>query len=168
MPATLPDMLKTQAMLEWEYAPQLGRTTAQAIASSHEHLEAMRSTHSDHEIALPFFELDSFAAGQGYYSGLPASIRREQMDRIEALYDQLYPSLRVYVFNARRVFSAPITIFGPLLAAIYLGRNYVVFRDVERVRGITRHFDWLIREAEVSDREFPAYLARLRAENGLA
>ncbi len=168
VPATLPDMLKTQAMLEWEYAPQLGRTTAQAIATSHEHLEAMRSAHSDHEIALPLFELDSIAAGQGYYSGLPASIRAEQLDRIAALYDQLYPSLRVFVFDARRVFSAPITIFGPLLAAIYLGRNYVVFRDLERVRGITRHFDWLIREAEVSDREFPAYLARLRVENGLA
>ena len=31
VPATLPDILKTDDMLEWEYRPHLGRTTDQAI-----------------------------------------------------------------------------------------------------------------------------------------
>jgi transcriptional regulator with XRE-family HTH domain len=167
VPATLPDMLKTQAMLEWEYAPQLGRSSAQAIRSSQEHLQTMRSGRSDYEMAIPTFELNAFACGEGYYAGLPRSIRRDQLAQIEEIYDQLFPSLRIFAFDARRVFSSPVTIFGPLLAAIYLGRNYVVFRDVERVRGITGHFDWLVREADVSDRDFPNFIRRLRVENEL-
>ena len=78
-----------------------------------------------------------------------------------SLHDQLYPTLRIFLFDARRVFSAPITIFGPLMAVVYLGRNYVVFRDKERVRGITAHFDWLIKEAEISARSFPDHLNTL-------
>ena len=30
VPATLPDMLKTRALVDWEYAPQLGRSAEQA------------------------------------------------------------------------------------------------------------------------------------------
>ena len=168
VPASLPDMLKTPAMLEWEYAPHLGRTARQAIATAEEHLGWMRSSGSDYEIALPLDELQSFASGTGYYARLPKDIRKEQLALMRELHDQLYPTLRVFVFDARRVFSAPITIFGPLLAVIYLGRNYVAFRDLERVRGITGHFDWLIREAEISARGFPDHLERLARREGLS
>jgi hypothetical protein len=37
---------------------------------------------------------------------------------------------------------------------IYAGRHYVAFRDRERVQAMSRHFDWLVREATVSDRDF--------------
>ena len=80
------------------------------------------------------------------------------------LYAQLYPSLRLYVFDARCLFSAPITVFGPLLAALYLGRNYLVFRDTARVDAMAAHFDWLVREAVIGARDFPSLLARLRKE----
>jgi hypothetical protein len=79
------------------------------------------------------------------------------------LTDQLYPSLRLYLFDARRVFSAPITVFGPLLAVVYLGRSYVAFRDHARVDSVAQHFDWLVREAQVAAREAPAHLRGLRA-----
>lgn len=164
VPATLPDMLKTRALTEWEYEPHLGRTTDQAIGASEDHLAWMRSARSDHEIALPLHEVESFARAEGYYRGLPAAIRRAQIDHLLGLYKQLYPSLRVYLFDARRVFSAPLTVFGPLLAAVYLGRNYIVFRDRERIEAISAHFDWLVREAPVSARDLPSVLARLREE----
>lgn len=164
VPATLPDMLKTNAMLDWEYAPHLGRTTRQAIASSADHLAWMRAGNSDYEIALPVFELESMARAEGYYRGLPLDVRREQLDRLEHLHTQLYPSLRLFLYDARRLYSAPVTIFGPLLAVIYLGRNYISFRDRERVRAITFHFDWLIREADGSARGLPERLDALRAE----
>lgn len=164
VPATLPDMLKTPEMLEWEYKPHLGRTTGQAIATSADHLDWMRQGHSDYEIALPWYELDSMARATGYYVGLPPDVRRRQLARIREIHDQLYPSLRIFLYDARRVYSSPITIFGPLLAVIYLGRNYVAFRDRDRVRGITAHFDWLIREAFVSARELPQVLTDLDAE----
>lgn len=162
VPATLPDMLKTPEMLRWEYEPQLGRTAEQAIGASEDRLRWMRNARSDYEIAVPAHELRSFADGTGYYAGLPLAIRRAQIDRLLELLDQLYPSLRLYVFDARRLFSAPITIFGPLLAVLYLGRHYLAFRDSDRVTGITQHFDWLVREAEVGARDVPALLTRLR------
>jgi hypothetical protein len=57
VPATLPDMLKTREMLEWENAPHLGRTTIQAVNASEYRLTWMRSSTSDFEIALPIYEL---------------------------------------------------------------------------------------------------------------
>jgi transcriptional regulator with XRE-family HTH domain len=163
VPAALPDMLKTRALLEWEYAPHLGRTTDQAIGASEDRLAFMRQGHSDYEIALPVHEIVSFARAEGYYTGLPAGLRREQLARIRALHDQLYPSLRLYLFDARRVFSAPVTVFGPLLAVLYLGSNYLAFRDSARVQAITRHFDRLVREAEVPARALPEFLDALPA-----
>ncbi|MEL7405093.1 MAG: helix-turn-helix transcriptional regulator [Pseudomonadota bacterium] len=158
VPAGLPDMLKTRAMLEWEYAPHLGRSTAQAIVASEERLDWMRGTQSDYEIALPLYEMDSFIAGEGYYAGLPKNVRLEQIAYFRELSEQLYPRLRLYLFDARRLYSAPITIFGPLLAVIYVGRNYMAFRDTERVQALTTHFDQLVREAYLSARDLSAYI----------
>ena len=102
VPATLPDMLKTRAMVEWEYAPQLGRTAEQAIGAFEDRLKWMRGAGSDYEIALPLHELTAFATGTGYYEGLSADIRRDQLQHLITLCDQLYPSLRVCLFDARR------------------------------------------------------------------
>ena len=164
VPATLPDMLKTPRMLEWEYEAALIRTTQQAIGASQDRLAWMRKSRSDYEIALPYHEIVTFARGEGYYAGLPAEVRREQMDWLLDLLEQLYPSLRVYLFDARRVFSAPITVFGPLLAVLYLGRHFLAFRESGRVASFTEHFDWLVREAETGARDLPALLQRLRDE----
>jgi len=164
VPAAMPDIIKTHAMLQWEYEPHLGRTTEQAIGASEDRLSWMRGSRSDYEIALSVHEVESFARGEGYYRDLPAQTRRDQIDRMLALHEQLYPTLRIYLFDARRLFSSPITIFGPLLAVLYVGRYYVGFRDRERVQGFTVHFDQLVRETTVSDRDLPAFLAELRAE----
>ena len=161
VPAALPDMLKTRAMLEWEYAPHLGRTTAQAITASEDRLAFMRDAQSDYEIALPLYEVISFAHGTGYYDGLLDAIRREQIAYLQQLTRQLYPRLRLYLFDAQRLYSAPVTIFGPLLAVFYVGTYYMAFRDRERVETFTTHFDRLVREAEVSARDMPEYLEQL-------
>ena len=164
VPAALPDMLKTRAMLEWEYAPHLGRSTRQAIGASEDRLAWMRRTQSDYEIALPLFEVHSFIHGEGYYSGLPRETRAAQAEYLAEVAGQLYPRMRLYLFDARRLYSAPVTIFGPLLAALYIGQSYMVFRDTERVQALTAHFDHLVREAQVSARGFPEHLQALWAE----
>ncbi|MFN0114887.1 MAG: helix-turn-helix domain-containing protein [Paracoccaceae bacterium] len=164
VPATLPDMLKTREMLRWEYAPQLGRTAEQAIGASEDRLAWMRSARSDYEMAFPVHELVAFARAEGYYRGLPPELRRAQLDHWRRLYEQLYPGLRIYLFDARRVFSAPVTIFGPLLAVLYLGRHYLAFRDTARIASLSGHFDWLVREAETGARDFPAALRGLMSE----
>ncbi|MDP5215747.1 helix-turn-helix transcriptional regulator [Ruegeria sp. 2205SS24-7] len=162
VPAALPDMLKTRALLEWEYAPHLGRTADQAIGASEDRLSFMRSAQSDYEIALPLYELESFASATGYYEGLPADIRHQQIDRFLELCEQLYPRLRLYLFDAKRLYSAPITIFGPLLCVFYAGGHYLAFRDRDRIETFTTHFDTLIREAELTARQFPDHLRMLK------
>lgn len=164
VPAGLPDMLKTRAMLEWEYTPHLGRSTDQAIGASQDRLSWIRSAPSDYEIALPLFELHSFVHGEGYYASLPKAVRQEQVDYLIDVTQQLYPRLRIYLYDARRIYSSPITIFGPLLAVLYIGQNYMAFRDTERVQAITAHFDYLVREASITARELPDHLRQLWAE----
>jgi hypothetical protein len=55
-------------------------------------------------------------------------------------------------------------VFGPLLAVVYLGQNYIAFRETSRVRIFTQHFDRLVREAVVDARDIPDTLRRLRSE----
>lgn len=162
VPAALPDMLKTRALLEWEYAPHLGRTADQAIGASEDRLRWMRSAQSDYEIAMPRFEIESFVEGTGYYTGLPLDLRLAQLDRFIELCEQLYPRLRLYLFDAQRLYSAPLTIFGPLLCVFYAGGHYIAFRDRDRIETFTRHFDTLVREATLSARELSSHLQDLR------
>ena len=163
VPATLPDMLKTRAVLEWEYAPHLGRTADQAIGASEDRLTWMRGAQSDFEIALPLYEIHSFAHGTGYYDGLPLQVRLDQIDHMLELCEQLYPRMRIYLFDAKRLYSAPVTIFGPLLCVFYAGSHYMAFRDRDRIEVFTRHFDTLVREADLTARHFPTHLRQLRA-----
>lgn len=163
VPATLPDMLKTEEMLAWEYGPHLGRTAQQAIGASRDRLDWMRGSGSEYEIALPVYEVDSFVRGTGYYRGLPATLRLAQTDHLIQLSTQLYPRLRLYQFDARKLWSAPVTIFGPLLAVIYTGGHYMAFRDRARIATLTDDFDRLVREATTSARDFPDILTEMRA-----
>lgn len=163
VPAGLPDMLKTREFLQWEYAPHLGRSIDQAIGASEDRLAWMRNAQSDYEIALPLYELHSFVQAEGYYSGLPYPVRAAQVEFLLEVCEQLYPRLRIYLFDARRLYSAPLTVFGPLLAAIYIGQNYMVFRDTERVQALTAHFDHLVREAHVTARGLPGHVRALWA-----
>lgn len=157
VPATLPDMFKTDAMLEWEYAPHLGRTIQQAIGASKDRLNWMRQSTSDYEIAIPIHEMVSFATSQGYYRDLPPEVRTEQIGWLVDLCDQFYPRVRIYLFDSRRLYSAPVTVFGPLLAVLYVGRHYLAFRDSERVHSFTEHFDALIREASFATHELEQF-----------
>lgn len=163
VPAGLPDMLKTREFLQWEYAPHLGRSIDQAIGASEDRLAWMRNAQSDYEIALPLYELHSFVQGEGYYAGLPYAVRAGQVDFLLEVCEQLYPRLRIYLFDARRLYSAPLTVFGPLLAALYIGQSYMVFRDTERVQALTGHFDHLVREAHVTARNLPGHVRALWA-----
>ena len=166
VPATLPDLLKLPPLVEWEYREALGQSPDQAIAAFQDQLTWLRGARSDYEIALPLHEITSFALATGYWAGLPLAIRRAQMDYMIRMASELYPSLRLYLFDAHRVFSSPVTVFGPHLAAVYLGRQYIVFRDPSRVASISQHFDWLVREAAFGARAVIEHLQGLRAELG--
>lgn len=162
VPASLPDMLKTPEVVEWEYRDPLGTDAARAIAAFQDQLTWLRGAKSDYEIAFPVHEIDSFARGEGYWHGLPLPARRAQLDHLITLAEGLYPSLRLYLFDAHKVFSAPVTVFGPQRAVVYLGRDYLEFRDPATITRIAGHFDWLVREARLGARDVPGFFAALR------
>ena len=161
VPAGLPDMLKTPDVLHWEYEPSIGRTIDQALDASHERMELMRAGGSDYEIAMPLTELTTFARAEGYYAGLAPDIRRHQITHLRDLTETLYPKLRLHLFDPRKLYSAPLSVYGPLLTAIYIGHSYLVFRDTDRVQAITWHFDQLVREAAISSRAVTTHLTTL-------
>lgn len=163
VPATLPDMLKLPALVNWEYRAHLGLDADAAITAFQDQLAWLRGARSDYEIAMPLHELSSFATASGYWAGMAPSIRRAQLDHLIQLATELYPALRLYLFDAHRVFSSPVTVFGPQLAAIYLGRQFIVFRDPDRVQSIVQHFDGLVREAVLDSRGVTRHLRDLRA-----
>ena len=161
VPATLPDLMKSERMLDWEYAPVRAGSAAQAIDAIKEQMAWLQSGGSDYEIALPLHELKACADGTAYYDGLSKSIRYEQLEIIADLCRDLFPRLRLFLFDARRVFSAPATVFGPKLAVIYVGQFYIAFRESSRVRSLTDHFDWLVRNATVDARDVPDHVESL-------
>ncbi len=161
VPATLPDMLKTEAVMRWEYAAFLGKTPDQAVRAMQDTLHWLRSEATEYEVAMPRHELEALARGAGYWQGLDRNARREQIERLATTAEALYPSLRLHLFDARRVFSAPVTLFGPLMGVIYVGRFYLAFREPSRLKLLSSHFDWLVREATVDARDAPRWIGRL-------
>ena len=158
VPATLPDMLKSEFVLQFEYSRSLGRTSDQAIADMRAKLDYLRQPETDYEIAVPRDELESFAEGHGYWSGLNKSIRRDQLERLAQICSELYPSLRLYLFDRKTLFSAPLTIFGPISASIYVGQMHMIFRERRQIQALSGHFDALVRGATVDARRVPQTL----------
>ena len=105
-----------------------------------------------------------FALGEGIWKGLSLDARVQQIGRLIALHDELYPSLRMFFYDGRTHYSVPYTVFGPVRAAVYVGQMYFVFNTKEHIRVLTRHFDDLVRAAVVQANDTPKMLAALRDE----
>ena len=158
VPATLPEMLKTPSLLEWEYSSATEALLDQVKFAARAHFDWVISGEADYEIALPVHELEACAAGNGYYKDLERSVRLEQLRFLADHCEQMFPRLRLSLFDARKLFSAPVTVFGNKLAVIYVGRSYLALRERQRVAALTEHFDWLIRETAVDARDVPQFV----------
>jgi hypothetical protein len=99
-----------------------------------------------------------FARGEGIWRALPHAQRVEQIEYMIELTRSLYPTLRWFLFDGLQRYAAPVTIFGPQRAALYLGQMYLVLTSSEHVNTLTEHFDDLIRGATVQPNEIPAFL----------
>ncbi|WP_281004438.1 helix-turn-helix domain-containing protein [Notoacmeibacter marinus] len=159
VPATLPDMLKTESVLRFEYGDTLGRTSDQAVTDMRDRLAYLRAPDTDYEIAMPVDALDGFAHGDSYWADLPVELRIEQLEHLKRLTEELYPSLRLYLFDRKKIFSAPITVYGTFQATIYIGRVYFVLSERRQILELTRHFDGLVRAALFEARRMPNFVA---------
>lgn len=164
VPSTLPDLAKTDAVIQYEFRSDAGKTPDQALAASQGKLAYSRLPETDMEICVSQQSIQGFARGEGIWSGLDAVTRAEQLQRMTTLTDELYPGIRLYLFDGKSHYSVPYTIFGPLRAAIFVGQMYFVFNTAEHVRVLTRHFDDLIRAAAIQAHETPDFLKTLRRE----
>ena len=137
------------------------RTGADPVHTLSRQIGWLSASGSDYEIAVPLHELTALAQGKGYYEGVDRDTRRARVEQMAEQCDRLYPSLRLFLFDARRVFSSPITVFGPLIGVIYVGNCYLAFRESARVKTLTQHFDWLVREADVDARDAAKHIQSL-------
>lgn len=149
VPSTIPDLLRTEAVLAYEFgAPETAKAAAKAD-QGRRLLAYTRRPETDMEVCMPLQTLEEIAAGSGIWSALSPGDRQDQLDHMARLAEELYPTFRLFLFDARNRYSAAYTVFGPQRAALFLGSLYLVVNSVEHIRALTRHFDMLIRAASL-------------------
>jgi hypothetical protein len=162
VPTTLPDLVKTDEVIEHEYRDFSTRDADRAIVESQGKLAYSRLPETDMEVCMPVQDVEGFARGEGLWRELSAPARGEQLEWMIQLVEELYPSLRLYLYNGLTHYSVPLTVFGPRRAAIYIGQMYFVFNTTEHIRVLTRHFDSMVRAAVVHAAESARYLSEVR------
>jgi transcriptional regulator with XRE-family HTH domain len=164
VPAGLPDLLRTESVVDYE-AGIANRSREAQIGETQYRIDYTRRPETDMEVCMPRHTLEIFARGLGVWSGLPVSDRREQLHHMATLLDDLYPTFRLFLYDGRMRYSIPYTIFGPYRAAIYAGDMYIVLNATQPIQRLTRHFDNLIRAADINAHEaasFTQSLAEMR------
>ena len=161
VPMSLPDLLKTDAVIEYEYRNWASVTAEARKEEAEERLAYSRKPETDIEACTSRQILEQFAEGSGVWVDVSVEQRREQLERMIQLIDELYPTFRWFLFDGRETFTSPYTIFGPQRAAIYIGKMFFVFNSTEHIRVLTRHFDGLIREAVVQPNECADFIRKL-------
>ncbi len=164
VPTTLPDVLKTEEVIRYEYLEHNPRLPVVRIEQAENELAYTRSPETDVEVCSAIQSLHDFARGYGIWGGLPAATRIAQLDKIETLLDELYPAFRWFLYDGLQHYSVPVTVFGWNKAAIYLGDMYFVFNSTEHIRALIRNFDGLIRGAVVQPPDVIALVRKLRKE----
>jgi transcriptional regulator with XRE-family HTH domain len=166
VPLTFPDLLKTDEVIEFEHRKAMAQHPDGPSESMGSRLAYLHRPETDFEASNSIQEIAAFAHGQGVWQGLSAAHRRNQLRRLIDLCEELYPTFRWFFYDEKEVFSVPITIFGPLRAALYTGQGYLVFTAPKHVQALARHFDSLIRRAVVQPAGAPDHLRSLMAQIG--
>jgi transcriptional regulator with XRE-family HTH domain len=149
VPSSLPDLLKTEDVIRYEYRDYGTLVPDARLEQAEARLAYSRLPETDMEVCSAFQSIESFARGEGIWRDLPVAVRREQLKHMRKLCDELYPTFRWFLFDGLQRYAAPVTIFGPKRAALYVGTMYFVFTGTEQIRVLTRYFDDLIRAAVV-------------------
>lgn len=160
VPTSLPDLLKIEDVIRYEYSLTDERLQALRIEQSEARLAYSRRPETDMEVCCSVQSVTGFVRGEGIWADLPITVRREQTEHMVTLLEELYPTLRWFLFDGRRQFSVPYTIFGPKRAAVYFGGMFFVFNATQQIRVLTRHFDELIRGATIQPTAVARFLRR--------
>jgi transcriptional regulator with XRE-family HTH domain len=162
VPATVPDLMKSDEVIRFERSGSEGPHAEQTIATTAARLAWARDPDTEMECCSSMQGLRSFARGEGAWGRLRAATRLAQLDRMIELVDELYPTFRWFLYDGSRRYASPLTVFGSQRAALYLGQLYLVLTSREHVRTLSRHFDSIVRAAEVEPTRVGKHLAQLR------
>ena len=161
IPTTFPDLLKTDAVIEHEYGHYVTLSPRRQIGITQSRLEYLRQPETEIECCTSLQTFEALARGEDVWRTLPLRVRRAQLEQVVALCDELYPRFRLFLYDRKRLFSVPFSVFGPMRAAIYLGQTYFVFQSTDHIRALTRHFDQIVREASLQPTEIGPFLQGL-------
>ena len=161
VPTTLPDLLKTEAVAEYEFNRYGSGKIDQSVRDNQLLLLQQRHPGSELETCMPVQQLDGFALGEGIWRDLAVADRREQLQRMIDLNDELYPGFRWFLYDGKQTYSISMTIFGPMRVSLFLGKLYIIVNNIDHIRRITERFDDLIRMAVVHPHEIRDYLQSL-------
>lgn len=161
VPTTLPDLLKTEEVINYEYQEYGVQVPRLRIEQAEKRLAYSRLPETDMEVCSSLQSVEEFACGHGIWKNLPTASRIAQLNTMLKLLDELYPTFRWFLFDGLQRYSVPLTIFGPQRAALYVGNMYVVFNSTEHIRALTRNFDDLIRAAMVQPPDVIDFIRRL-------
>ena len=164
VPASLPDLLKSEPVIRYEYREQGPGVPRARLEEAGARLAYLRRPETDMEVCSTLQSVEDFARGHSQWADLPKAERRRALAVMIERMEELYPTLRWFLFDRRTRYSVPLTIFGPKRAAIYVGNMYFVLNSTEHIRVLTRHFDDLIRAAVQQPRDTIEFLNRLSKE----
>ena len=157
VPSRLPALFRTPEVIAFESG---GRTEERdrALAQTTYRLNHSRHPESDMENCMPVQTIHEFAVGAGRWYGLPRDQRRAQLRHMADILDELYPSFRLYLYDALAGFLLPQIIFGYQRATIFAGDVYLIIRARQTIRDLTRAFDAQVRTAQVHAHQTADYL----------
>ncbi|MCP4565451.1 MAG: helix-turn-helix transcriptional regulator [Bosea sp.] len=163
VPDSLPDFLKTEEVLRFEYQ---GASLNNVASSFGARLALMRRPESELEVCTSIQALTTMAKGEGKWEGLNKTARRRQLEHFGELYAELYPSLRIYFYTLTETYSNPFTVFGPKRVTLFLGTSYLVLNGIDYVRLFSKRFDELIKLAVVQPHQIAQTLDDVLSELG--
>jgi len=164
VPATLPDLLKTEAVIRHEVARSMTIRPEQKMGTAEAPRAIANVPGSDVECANSLQALEGFARGEDIWATLDPRDRIHQLDQMIQLCEDLYPSFRWYLYDGRQSYAGAVTVFGRRRAVLYLGQMYIVLNAEQHVLEFIKQFDELIRAAKVNPPDVPDLLRRLRGE----
>ena len=161
VPGTLPDFAKTGDVLRHEYRSFSARSLDRALVVAREKYARLRVSDTDVEVCMPIQRLEDFVEGSRMWRALPAASRVRQIERLAEVVEELYPRMRVYLFDGLTYYSIPYSIYGRRRVSLYAGQIHFTFNTAEHIAVMNRQFDDLIRAAVVHSIDVGPYLQGL-------
>ena len=101
LPASLPDLVKTEAVIRHEVQRYATIRPEQRIETATAPLEMARAPGSDLECCNSIQAIEGFARGWDVWAALEHRHRVVQLDRMIELCEELYPTFRWFLYDAR-------------------------------------------------------------------